>query len=349
MKVVVTGGVGFVGSHVAEHYALRGHQVVVVDNQSRARLLGHDTTIPLDNGDFISTLPNTHWIKEDVRNLDALCSILEGADVVIHTAGQTAVTTSLTNPMEDFSVNAIGTLNVLEAARRTSSPPVVIFCSTNKVYGSRVNNLPIVESERRYVFDGSPAGGIGEDLGVDLCEHTPYGCSKLAADLYAQDYARVYGLRVGVFRMSCIYGPRQFGLEDQGWVAWFAIATLLDRPLTIYGDGKQVRDVLYVTDLVAAFDAFVESDLPLGVFNMGGGPSNTLSLLELLEILEDLVGRKPRVSFSEWRPGDQKVYISDIGSVRAALGWIPAVPPANGIRSLVEWTRQNLTLLSRVL
>jgi len=307
MHVVVTGGAGFVGSHVAEYYAQRGKRVTVIDNLSRPSLLNRPETSSLDNSTYLASLPNLALLRQDIRDLDALLPVFSDADVVIHAAAQTAVTTSVTNPLEDFSVNALGTLNVLEAARQSAASPAVVVCSTNKVYGNRVNDLTIVEEETRYRFDNAFANGVPEDLGVDLCEHSPYGCSKLAADIYAQDYAHLYGMRVGVFRMSCIYGPRQFGLEDQGWMAWFVIASLLRHPLTIYGDGKQLRDVLYVTDLVRAFDAFVTSDLPNGVFNLGGGPENTLSLVELLDMIADITGVRTGVSFDDWRPGDQRL------------------------------------------
>ena len=296
----------------------------------------------------MSALPNVVLRTEDIRDFAAIRAIVADADVVVHVAGQTAVTTSLTRPLEDFSINAAGTVNVLEAARQANPSPTVLLCSTNKVYGSRVNDLPIVEEQTRYRFEKAFASGVPETVGVDLCEHTPYGCSKLTADLYAQDYAHVYGLRVGVFRMSCIYGPRQFGLEDQGWVAWFAIASLLRRPITIYGDGKQMRDVLYVSDLVAGFDAFVNSDLQLGVFNIGGGPNNTLSLIELIQMISEITGRTPEVSFSDWRPGDQRVYVSDLSRAQQTLHWRPTVAPREGIERLIKWVKIERALFRQM-
>ncbi len=203
-----------------------------------------------------------------------------------------------------------------------------------------------VESER-YVFqDGNYVDGIPEDFPVDHTGHSPYGCSKLAADLYVQDYAHTYGLKTGVFRMSCIYGERQFGVEDQGWVAWFVIATLTGRPITIYGDGRQVRDVLYVGDLVRAFDLFLSSGIKHEVFNMGGGPTNTLSLLELLGLLGSLTGKTPVVRFSEWRKADQKVYVSDISKAKRLLGWSPTVSPKEGVSRLVSWVSGNIGLFT---
>jgi len=275
--------------------------------------------------------------------LEELQIAARGSELIVHTAAQVAVTTSMEDPRLDFEVNVIGTFNILEAARRNDS--AVIYCSTNKVYGENVNRIPVVEEEKRYRFgDSKYEKGIPEDFPIDGAWHTPYGCSKLAADLYVQDYFHNYGLKTGVFRMSCIYGERQFGVEDQGWVAWFTIATLTDRPLTIYGDGKQVRDVLHVEDLVEAYDAFFKSKLRHGVFNIGGGPDNTLSLLELLDLLKRLTGKSPSYSLADWRPADQKVYISDITKIMEKLNWKPKISPEEGVRRLVKWVSENLNL-----
>ncbi len=346
MKVLATGGAGFVGSHVAEYYAKRGEDVTVFDNLSRAEILGKAVGDQLYNWNYLkSNYPNVKLIKGDIRSFDELKAVAHKADAIVHTAAQVAVTTSLSDPRTDFEINALGTFNVLEAARLNDS--AVIFCSTNKVYGENVNKITVVEKETRYEYaDPRYKSGIPEDFPIDLTSHSPYGCSKLSADLYVQDYAHTYGLKTGVFRMSCTYGERQFGVEDQGWVAWFVIATLTDRPITIYGDGKQVRDVLYVGDLVRAFDAFLSSNLRHDVFNIGGGPENTLSLLELLELLEKLTGKRPRFLFSSWRPADQKVYMSDISKATKLLGWKPQVSPREGIRKLAEWASKNSKLFS---
>ncbi len=225
--------------------------------------------------------------------------------------------------------------------------PSIIHCSTSKIYGSNINKILIRDKGTRYSFaDEQLKSGVPEDFPIDLCEHTPYGCSKLTGDLYTQDYAHTHGLKTGIFRMSCIYGPRQFGVEDQGWVAWLTIATLLNKPITIYGDGKQVRDVLHISDLIQAYDTFINSNLKHGVFNIGGGPHNTLSLLELLDMLEALTGTRPKITYSEWRPGDQKVYISDITRAQVRLGWRPKISPMEGVRKLVDWANHNKDLLS---
>ncbi len=221
-----------------------------------------------------------------------------------------AVTHSVTDPREDFEINAVGGFNLLEAVRGYGTDPVILYASTNKVYGE-LEGAQVLEQPTRYEFDGLEHG-ISEELPIDL--HSPYGCSKGALDLYMLDYARIYGLKTVVFRQSCIYGPRQFGVEDQGWVAHFVISALLGRPITVFGDGKQVRDVLHVRDLITAFEAAVERiEVSQGqAYNLGGGPINTLSLLELIERLEDKLGESLSVSFKDWRPGDQKAYISDI-------------------------------------
>jgi CDP-paratose 2-epimerase len=250
----------------------------------------------------------------------------------------------VTDPRLDFEINCLGTFNVLEAARKAGTKPAVIYCSTNKVYGNNVNKVSLREGKARYEFsDPKFKNGIPESFSTDLCEHTPYGCSKYLADVYIQDYAERGIIDAGIFRMSCIYGTRQFGVEDQGWVIWFTIATILGKPLSIYGNGKQVRDVLYVEDLVRAYDAFLKKreKLHFGVFNMGGGIKNTISLLELLDLLKKQTGKRSKTSYSDWRPSDQKVYISDISKAGMVLGWSPKINPEVGVRRLVDWVSEN--------
>jgi len=204
-------------------------------------------------------------------------------------------------PRTDFEVNLVGTFNVLETARLNDSS--IVFCSTNKVYGNNVNTVPVHERPTRYLFaDHKFDQRVPESFPIDQTGHSPYGTSKLAADIYVQEYAHTYGLKAGIFRMSCIYGERQFRVEDQGWLSWFAIAAHMGKPVTIYGDGKQARDVLYVSDLLTAYEAFLESNVKHQVFNIGRGPDNTLSLLELLRMLREMTGKDPQVSFQDWRP-----------------------------------------------
>ena len=343
MRVLVTGGAGMVGSHAAEHFASKGAKVVVLDNLMRSKLFGSDKKSVEYNWNFLSELPNITRVLGDVRSESDVHKALEGGvDAVIHAAGQPGVGYSLKDPREDFTINAAGTFNVLECVRRLSPKAAVVFCSTNKVYGENVEKIKLKEKKTRYEFIGSK--GVSERMSIDLTGHTPYGASKYTADLYVQEYARSYGMKTGVFRMSCIYGTRQFGFEDQGWVAWFIIAAVLGRPLTIYGDGKQVRDVLFVDDLVKAFSKFIEGPARHGVYNIGGGPKNTMSLLELLARIEKKTGRKPKIEFSGWRPSDQKVYVSDISKVSQELGWKPSVDPDAGTDRLMAWVKKSADL-----
>jgi CDP-paratose 2-epimerase len=343
--VLVTGGAGFIGSHVAERFARRGDDVTVYDNLSRGVLL-HKEDAPgaSFNWDYLGRYANVRRVRGDVRDREATVAVCAAADVIVHAAAQTAVTTSVTDPVPDFDTNLGGTFNVLEGARLSGRKPALVYCSTNKVYGDNVNGVGILEEGKRYRFEDRFASGLSESFPIDGCEHTPYGCSKLGGDLYMQDYARLFGLRTGVFRMSCIYGTRQFGLEDQGWVAWFVIAALTGRPITIFGDGKQVRDVLYVDDLVDAYEAFLDSGRPHGLYNMGGGSTNTLSLHELLDLLEAETGVRPPVAYADWRPSDQKVYVSDVGRAGHELGWAPRTSPRDGVSRLIGWVRENLEI-----
>jgi CDP-paratose 2-epimerase len=293
------------------------------------------------NWHYLHQYKNIDFYKNDIRDNAALdkCFKRYKPDVVIHAAAQPGVRFSLENPLEDFSINCQGTINVLDALRRHNSKGSFVYCSTNKVFGEHVNEVPLVERKKRYDF--RKGGGIAEGQTIDHTGHTPYGVSKLSGDLYVQDYAHTYGLKTGVFRMSCIYGTRQFGFEDQGWIAWFSICYLSGNGIFVYGDGKQVRDVLWVEDLVEAYDKFLKSPLKHGVFNMGGGPKNTMSLLELIGYLDEITGRKVRVKFKEWRKFDQKVYISDIARARKVLRWSPKVVPRDGVRRMVAWLKEN--------
>jgi CDP-paratose 2-epimerase len=341
-RLLVTGGGGFVGSYTARHFARDGWRVVALDNLSRSELLGGKAgpIPPTYNWERLSRLKGVRRVKGDVRRPKDVRPAVEGVDAIVHTAAQVAVTSSLADPRTDLEVNLLGTFNVLEAARRSASETRLIFCSTNKVYGDNVNRIPVREEGSRYVYDDPTYRlGIPADFSVDGCEHTPYGVSKLAADLYVQDYARTYGLKTAVFRMSCIYGEGQSGNEDQGWVAHFVISILAGRGLTVYGDGKQVRDVLHVEDLARAFSAALRSDSSTRgrVFNIGGGAGNTTSLLELVHLMKRLTGKKADLGFADWRPGDQKVYISDILQAKETFGWEPEVAPEEGVGRLVRW------------
>lgn len=340
MKVLVTGGAGMVGSHTAEYYAKKGDEVTVLDNLMRSKLFGYDKESVEYNWNYLAKYKSIKRIKGDVRiKKDVMEAIGEGVDAVIHTAGQPGVPLSVRIPEEDFSINAYGTLNVLECVRQKCKDAAFVYCSTNKVYGENVDKIPLLEKKTRYTYKGIK--GVSESLSIDHTGHTPYGVSKYVGDIYVQEYAHIYGMKTAVFRMSCIYGIRQFGFEDQGWVSWFVIANLMDKPLTIYGNGKQVRDLLYVTDLVEAYDKFIKSDLKHEVFNIGGGAANTVSLLEFMDAIKDATGKENVISFDDWRPSDQKVYISDISKVKKTLGWEPKTSPAEGMKKIIQWVKKN--------
>lgn len=329
MRSLITGGIGFIGTNLADRLLREGHEVVLFDNLSRLGVQQNLDWLRVQHRDRLQ------FVEGDVREFSAVEKALRGAEAVFHFAAQVAVTTSVVSPQEDFSVNAQGTLNVLEAARHQNPMPVLLYTSTNKVYGE-IGHLRVVERSSRYEFDNLPYG-VPEICPLDF--HSPYGCSKGTADQYVHDYHRIYGLPSIVFRMSCIYGPHQFGNEDQGWVAHFALTGLRGGQITIYGDGKQVRDLLYVEDLVELMLRATENiEVTAGqVYNVGGGPENTISIwVELQEPLEHLLGKKLTAEYGEFRPGDQKIYVSDIRKVQAQMNWNPRVGIAEGLRRMKE-------------
>jgi CDP-paratose 2-epimerase len=330
--ILVTGGAGFVGSNLADALLRDGERVIVADNFSRA-----------------GVSLNAEWLRDehgkrcriegaDVRDREHMRALVAEAGQVFHLAAQVAVTTSVDDPVHDLETNLLGTFHILEAARALPVPPPVLFTSTNKVYGG-LEEAPVYLDGDVYRFVDREAG-IGEDAALDF--HSPYGCSKGAADQYVRDYARIYGLRTVVFRMSCVYGTRQFGTEDQGWVAHFARALLAEEPITIYGDGCQVRDVLWIGDLVTALrTAMHRIDRVSGeVFNIGGGPSNAVTVREVIDRLMELTGADVPVRMADWRPGDQRVYVSDNSRAGRLLDWAPTTPWEQGLEQLVEWLRE---------
>ncbi len=332
-RMLITGGAGFIGCNAARFFAARNWNVTVLDNLSRA-----------------GTDKNLGWLREgtafdfaqvDVRDGPAVDRVIADTrfNAVLHLAAQVAVTTSVVDPRTDFAVNALGTFNVLDAVRRYCPETVFVFASTNKVYGKIASASSELRGNRHAYVDRPY--GIGESEPLDFL--SPYGCSKGAADQYVLDFARMYQIPATSFRQSCIYGPRQFGVEDQGWVAWFAIASLLGRDITIYGDGKQVRDVLHVDDLVLAYEAAIRApDKVAGeAFNIGGGPNQLLSLIELIDVLARRLDRKIPLRWDDWRPGDQRVYISDIRKLEQALNWKPGIGVKQGIDRLFDWVEQN--------
>jgi CDP-paratose 2-epimerase len=333
---LVTGGAGFVGSNLAHRLLGAGRPVRILDNLSRPGVEHNLQWLRQTHGDGLQVQ------VADVRDADAVDRALAGVAQVFHFAAQVAVTTSVDNPREDFAVNAQGTLNVLEAARARPAPPAILLTSTNKVYGG-LTDVPLSLQGQRYlpVDEAVRSRGISEARPLDF--HSPYGCSKGTADQYVIDYARSYGLTTTVFRMSCIYGPRQFGTEDQGWLAHFILRALRGEPITIYGDGKQVRDVLFIDDLVDAF-LLAEQNAPRlagRAFNIGGGPGSTISLLDLLDRIEALHGNRPRLAFDDWRVGDQRYYVSDTCSFEQATGWRRRVDPHDGISRLYQWLAER--------
>lgn len=332
----MTGGAGFIGVHSVRHFQKIGWTVVVLDNLSRKGA-------PENLAWLKDTCP-IHFVKADVRDSEAMERIVGEIepDVLLHLAAQVAVTDSVADPRADFEANALGTFNVLEAVRRKSPSTFFINASSNKVYG-RMEDVGIVERNARYEYRHL-AGGVSEDRPLDF--HSPYGCSKGVADQYTIDYSRIYGLQTVSFRQSCIYGARQFGVEDQGWVAWFAIASVLGRKITIYGDGKQIRDVLHVGDLIRAYEAAYRNRTKASgqAFNIGGGPPNTLSLRELIARLEAILGRKIPLRWSGWRPGDQPVFVCNVTKAEKLLGWRPSIGANDGVGELIAWVRENAQL-----
>jgi CDP-paratose 2-epimerase len=339
MKTLITGGAGFIGCNLAAHLMRAGRKVLIYDNLSRC---GSESNLKWLRSEFGTSF---QFIKGDIRDAKALRQAAAHQDVIYHLAAQVAVTSSVLNPREDFEVNAIGTFNALEAARAARSEPIFFFASTNKVYGA-MEDVLVRERETRYELVDLPFG-VPETRSLDF--HSPYGCSKGSGDQYARDYHRIYGLRTIVFRQSCIYGWRQFGVEDQGWLAHFAIASAKRQGITIYGDGKQVRDILFVDDLLHAIDLAVENiSVTAGqTYNIGGGPTNTLSVwAETRSILEDFVGHSILTRRDAWRSGDQRIYVSDIRKAQRDFGWTPQIAPRLGIEKMWGWINTNLELFN---
>ena len=339
MKVIITGGAGFIGCNAAARYMRRGDDVIVIDDLSRR---GADKNLA-----WLESMGRFTFARADIRSAEEMKRVFSthrDADLVLHLAGQVAVTISVNDPRMDFDVNALGTFNVLEGMRLAGVEAPMVYSSTNKVYGG-MEDVGVVERDGRYAYNDLP-GGVSEERNLDF--HSPYGCSKGAADQYVRDYHRIFGLRTVVFRQSCIYGYRQFGFEDQGWVAWFTIASQLGQPITVYGDGMQVRDVLFVDDLVDAYDAAAANiDVAAGqVYNIGGGPNNVMSLIDLLGHLELRLGAPIPYTRSGWRPGDQRVFVSDVTKAERDLGWTPRTSWRDGLDQLYAWVAANKALFT---
>jgi CDP-paratose 2-epimerase len=316
-RILITGGAGFLGVNAATRMVEDGWHVTLLDNLSRP---GTERNLKW----LITQFPTeTTFVKEDVRNASALNEHVKNQDAILHLAGQVAVTTSLVDPVTDFDVNAGGTLNLLEATRKHNPEAPFVFASTNKVYGKLENNNVACKESQPIDF------------------HSPYGCSKGAADQYVRDYARCFHMNTVVLRQSCIYGAHQYGTEDQGWVAHFVHSILNKRPLTIYGDGTQVRDLLDARDLSVMYSMVIEKiDKTRGeIYNVGGGQSNQRNLLEVIDQIGELTNTKPSYSFSDWREGDQTYYVSDIAKAKEELGWEPKIQFERGLQELIAWAR----------
>ena len=330
--VLITGGSGFVGANLAERLLSQGREVVLFDNLARPGVEANAQWLSQTYGSRV------RLVVGDVRDAEQVSRLVADAGAVFHFAAQVAVTTSLVDPVTDFEVNVRGTLNVLEALRRTNSTAPLVYTSTNKVYGA-LPDVGLSEFPTRWVPSDTARHGAGIDEARPLDFHSPYGCSKGAADQYVVDYARSFGLRATVFRMSCIYGPRQFGTEDQGWVAHFLIRAAKNQPLTIYGDGKQVRDILFVGDLMDAMQLAEQNIDALSgqAFNIGGGAENVVSLIELIGLIASETGRAPALTFEGWRTGDQRYYVSNTARFQQATGWRPKVGVRAGLQALAGW------------
>ncbi len=332
-KLLITGGAGFIGVNSAKYFAGQGWSIIIIDNLSRR---GTESNLT-----WLQQQAKIDFRKCDIRDAAALSRVVQEVrpQALLHLAGQVAVTTSVADPRDDFETNALGTFNVLEAVRLQSPETFVINASTNKVYG-KMDRIGVEERNGRYEYRDLP-GGVEETQQLDF--HSPYGCSKGVADQYTIDYSRIYGMYTTTFRQSCIYGTRQFGIEDQGWVAWFAIAAVLNKQITIYGNGKQIRDVLFVDDLARAYEKAISNrDSATGeAFNIGGGPVNTLSLLELLVFLEDELKQDIPLIWDQWRPGDQPVFVCNLDKAKLKLGWQPQTSVQQGVKTLISWVREN--------
>jgi CDP-paratose 2-epimerase len=330
--IAIVGGAGFIGSNLAASVLAEGRDVVVIDSLARPGVEANLAWLEASFG------PRLTAVIADVRDPSAITAALRNAGAVFHFAAQVAVTTSLENPIHDFDVNARGTLNILEAVRATRRPIPVIFASTNKVYGD-LADLDMTNTAGRWLPDDPVLRdqGIPETRALDF--GTPYGCSKGVADQYVLDYAKSYGLPTAVLRMSCIYGPRQFGTEDQGWLAHFLIRALSAMPITLFGDGAQVRDVLHVADAVCAYRAVLgDIDRLSGrAFNLGGGPTNAVSLTGILAAIAEITGREPALDVQDWRTGDQLWFVADTRALQAATGWTPSISWREGLRDLARW------------
>ncbi len=355
-KILITGGLGFIGHHLAINLSQKGHKITVLDNLSR----------PISNIIISSKIKDKNYNWEyldefhpkiekkiiDIRDREKVTAIIQNfkPEIIIHAAGQTSAVGSIENPRFDFENNIIGLFNILNSAKESQIVTDFLYISTNKVYGNNVSNIPLIEGKTRYIPEEKKFTGFSETLSVDHSIHTPYGVSKLAGDLYVQEFGKIYGMKNTVFRLSCIYGDQQFGIPGQGFISYMFLNAISGKPIQIYGNGKQVRDILYIDDLSNLVERYLASTSSLNpkifnqksrVYNIGGGINNTISLLELIGKFESILGKKIEIEFSNWRLGDQKLYISDLTKIYSEFGWKPNINPEQGIERLTNWIEKS--------
>lgn len=339
--MLITGGCGMLGTQAALYFKEKGYDVDVMDNLERASLLGYKKASAKQvsyNENLLKKSDIAIW-KLDVSRKESF-GWFDGHDVVVHLAGQCSVPVSIENPSRDFEVNTIGTMNTLEYARKYNSS--VVFASTNKTYP--IHDQFVKNNDRWSFIDKSQKHYGFPETNSLVGARTPYGNSKYMADLLCQEWAYTYDMKIGVFRMSCIYAPQPLPCAEQGWLVWFVVASILSSPIIIYGDGHQVRDVLYATDCVRAYDMFIESNIKHGVYNLGGGPDNTISLIEHIDYIEKKTGKRSEVVYEDWRPLDQKCYVSDIRHIANDLNWTPSISPEVGTDKVIKWVNNNMDL-----
>lgn len=344
-NILITGGAGFIGSHIADYVANReeSFNIILIDNFARAQFFNQISKDQIENNiGKLQNYSNLQFYEQDVKNPNFIKELFQryNFDIIFHTASQTAVTYSVKNPYIDYLNNLDATINLLEQIRKTSTNPKLFYFSSNKVFGNRINDFDLLETQSRYEFKNKNFKGISEDFPVDQTHHSPYGASKLCSDLYIQEYGFTYGLDFIILRMSCIYGPRQLGIEAQGWVAHIIKNALHKKSIRIFGNGKQVRDILYISDLINCIEALLRSEKKREIFCIGGGINNTISLLELIAILENLLNQRIKYQFHSWREADQKIFISDIRKAQKTLNWTPKISPEKGIKKVIKWYKE---------
>nr|WP_147662886.1 NAD-dependent epimerase/dehydratase family protein [Candidatus Prometheoarchaeum syntrophicum]QEE15992.1 dTDP-glucose 4,6 dehydratase [Candidatus Prometheoarchaeum syntrophicum] len=358
-KILITGGLGFIGHHLAIKLSQKGHKIAVLDNLSRPYTTTGNSLKRPDknyNWDYLDKYyPKIEKYLKDIRNREEIVKIFQffQPEIIIHAAGQTSAIDSIRNPRVDFENNVDGLFNILNSAKESQNATDFIYFSTNKVYGNNVGKIPLVEGKSRYIPEEKNFNGFTETLSIDHSIHTPYGISKLTGDLYVQEFGQIYNMKNTVFRLSCIYGDQQFGIHGQGFISYMFLNAISGKPIQIYGNGKQVRDLLYIDDLAILIEKYLSSTSNLNpqlfnqksrVYNIGGGINNTISLLELVREFELILGKKLKTEFSNWRLGDQKLYISEISKIYSDIGWKPNINPELGIKKLTKWVEVNRSL-----